>query len=440
MKFLMIGGNAAGMSAASRIKRKSPDSEVLVLEKTFEVSYGACGLPFYVAGLNDDIDRVRIRSVEEFEQAGIRVRLGYAVEKVDYAEKVVFGTTSEGAAFSEAYDRLLIATGASPRTLDIPGAGKRNIFTLKTPQDAVALRAAIEKNPGSVVIVGGGAIGLELAEACLLQKVQSLRIIEALDQLLPPFDAEFALAAKQELEWHGVNVHLGETVRAFSGEGDVRKVVTDKGSYDADVVILSIGVVPNTQFLSGIDKLRNGAILTDKAMKTSVADVYAAGDCASVWHAVLDAPAYLALGTNANKQGRLVGDSMLGKPVEFGRALGSTMVRCMDIELAKTGINEREAVRANIPYKANTVKTLSHAHYYPDAQELTIKLIYRPDDHVLLGAEIMGKAEAALRIDPLAVAIDRKMTTEELGFVDLGYAPPFSGAWDAIHIAANAAK
>lgn len=440
MKYVIIGGNAAGMSAASRVKRKAPESEVIVLEKTFEVSYGACGLPYYVAGLNDSLDLMRIRPVAEFLKAGIDVRLGHTVEHVDFSSKEVVGMDANGGVFSLEYDRLLVATGASPRRLKVPGAEKENIFTLKTLEDAERLRKAIERNPGHVVIVGGGAIGLELAEACLLQKTKSVRVIEALDQLLPPFDPEFALAAKMELELHGASVCMSETVQSFIGEEAVAGVVTDKGSYLADIVILSAGVVPNTQFLDGIETLKNGAILSDQAMRTSVKDVFAAGDCASVWHSVLEKPVYLALGTNANKQGRLAGDSMMDKDVCFDRALGTTMVRCMGLELAKTGLCEREAAQAGLPYKTQTVETRSHARYYPDACIITIKLCYRADNHILLGAQLMGKQETALRVDALAVAVDQKMTTEELGFVDLGYAPPFASVWDAIHIAANASK
>ncbi len=440
MKFLVIGANAAGMSAAMRIKRRRPECEVVVLEKTFEVSYGACGLPFYVAGLNDNLDLVRIRSAADFEKSGVVMKLGHAAEKIDFANKTVAGRDVDGNGFSEGYDRLLIASGASARLLKVPGAEKNNIFQLRTPQDAQALRAAIERTRGNVVVVGGGAIGLEIAEACLLQKVKSLRVIEAANQLLPGFDEEFALAALDELAKHGAHVHLGERVAGFSGGGAVGGVRTDKGEYDADVVIVSVGVVPNTSFAEGIDKLPNGAIVTDGAMKTSIADVFAAGDCASVWHALLQKPVYLPLGTYANKQGRLAGDSVCGVPVSYTRALGSVMLRCMGLEFAKTGLTQAEAMAAGIEAKSVMVRAHSHPHYYPNACEIAIKLCYRAEDRVLLGAQMMGERETAIRIDPIAVAIDRGMTTEELGFADFGYAPPFAGVWDAVAVAANAAK
>ena len=440
MKILIIGANAAGMSAASRIKRRESTHEVVVLEKTHEISYGACGLPFYIAGLNDDIDLVRIRSVADFEKNGIVMRTGHAVEGVDFAQKAVFGHTDTGEGFTESYDRLLIASGASARKLAVPGAEKENIFTLKTPQDAVDIRRAMEHRRAEVVIIGGGAIGMELAEACLMQRVKSLRVIEAAGQLLPGFDEEFARAAKDELESHGAIVHLQERVTAFSGGDVVSCVVTDKGSYDADVVIVSIGIVPDTAFAEDLRKLPNGAIETDETMQTSEKDVFAAGDCASVWHMLLQKPVYLPLGTYANKLGRLAGDALIGKPVAYNRALGTVMLRVMGMEFAKTGVTESEAKAAGIDAKSVLVRAHSHPHNYPNACDIEIKLCYRAEDRVLLGAQLMGARDTAIRIDPIAVAIDQGMTTDELGYADFGYAPPFAGSWDAIAVAANAAK
>ncbi len=441
MKLVVIGGNAAGMSAASRLKRRAPEWEVVVLEQSREVSYGACGLPYYVAGLNDDIDLIRIRKAADFEKSGIDIRLECRAERVDAGEKTVIYRDASGEEHMERYDKLLIATGASPKIPPIPGIGKKGIYPLKTPEQAEALKQALRKKPRNVVIVGGGYIGLELAEACLMQKAAHIRVVEAMDRLLNVFDPEFGEAVGQELERHGVCLNTGEKVLAFEGGDAVRRIVTDKGSYAADLVILSIGVSPNTRFLGDlVEKLPNGAIVTDPAMKTSVPDIYAAGDCATVWHRLLDRPAYLALGTNANKQGRLAGDSILGKPVSLRRALGTSMLRCMELELAKTGLGEADCIANHIPYKTTTVQARSHARYYPDPKLLTIKLCYSPEDHVLLGAQIMGQKEAAWRIDALACAVDRGMTTQELGFLDLGYAPPFASVWDAVAIAANASK
>lgn len=441
MKFVVIGGNAAGMSAASRVRRKDPSWEVVVLEQSKEVSYGACGLPYYVAGLNDELDLLRIRSVAAFEEAGIQVKTGCCVRRVNYTEKTVYYTDAAGNVRGESYDKLLIATGSVPRVLQLPGHGKAGIYRLKTLEQGQWLRQALEKKPEHVVIVGGGYIGLELAEACVLQKAANIRLIEATGQLLGTFDPEFGQAVREELERSGIQVHTGEKITAFEGGNRVERVVTDQGSYPADLVILAMGIRPNTAFLGEeIQKLPNGALVTGPAMETSIADVYAAGDCATVWHRLLNRPVYIALGTNANKQGRLAGDSVLGKPVEFKRALGTSMLRCLGLELAKTGLGQKECEENGIAYKTKTVQARSHARYYPDPTPLTIKLCYGAQDNVLLGAQILGAKEAAWRIDPFACAIDRGMTTQELGFLDLGYAPPFASVWDAVAIASNASK
>ena len=441
MKLLVIGGNAAGMSAASRVKRRAPSWEVLVLERSREVSYGACGLPYYVAGLNNDIDLIRIRSVADFEKAGVQVRLSCTVTSVDFSAKTVSYTGPDGREGTENYDKLLIATGSSPKIPPIPGIRQDGILPLKTLAQAESLRFALEAGPKNVVIVGGGYIGLELAEACHLQNVPSIRVIEAADRLLNGFDPEFSQAVQQELERNQIQVHTGERVLSFEGNSRVEQIVTNKGRYPADLVILALGVDPNTRFLgSEVEKLPGGAIVTSGCMETSVPDVYAAGDCATVWHKLLDRPVPIALGTNANKQGRLAGDNIIGRKAEFKRALGTSMLRCLGLELAKTGLGQTECEREGVPFKTATVQTRSHARYYPDPQLLTIKLCYRSEDRVLLGAQIMGPKEAALRIDTFACAIDQGMSTSELGFLDLGYAPPFASVWDAVAIAANASK
>lgn len=440
MKIVILGGNAAGMSAAALLKRRYPDQEILVLEKTDEVSFGACGLPYYVAGLNEDLDLIRIRSAETFIQSGIDLRLQYEVTGIDFDQKQVRARNARGEEVLESYDKLLIATGASARIPDIPGIGCKNCFVLKTLEDAVALKEAFLAGKGQeLVIVGGGAIGLEIAEAALLQGLDRIRILEAAPQLIPPFDQEFAELAGKELEKHGVQVHLGALAQAVSRE-DRMKIRTNQGDFQADIIVISIGVIPNTGFIEGLDKLPNGALVTDKAMRTSRPDVYAAGDCASVWHRVLDKPAYMALGTNANKQGRMAALSMMGEEAEFDRALGSSMLRIMGLELAKTGLSEREAKMAGLKVKTRTIEAASHARYYPDPGKLTVKLTYSPEDLRIYGAQIAGEKGAALRINPLAVALDQGMTTRDFAYVDLGYAPPFSSVWDAIQIAANVAR
>ncbi len=437
MKIVIIGGNAAGMSAASRIKRRAPQHDVLVLEKSGEVSYGACGMPYYVADINPDLNKLRIRTVDKFRESGVDVRLHTEVTKVDREKKEVTAT-ADGTEFTVPYDRLLVASGSSAIRPPIPGIGLKGIYTLKTLEDAAQLKEAIAPEK-KVLIVGGGYIGLEIAEACHIRGVKDLTVVEGTDHVLTTFDDEFSDMAAEELRKNGINLRLGERVEGFEGDGSVSLVRTSGGSYEADVVVLSIGVRPNTSFVD-VDKLPNGAIITDPQMRTSDPDIFAAGDCSAVWHRILQKPAYLPLGTNANKQGRLAGDSMLGKAVCFDRPLGTSMLRLIGMEFGCTGLTEKQAKANGIAYKTNTVTSRTHAGYHPPTYNATVKLLWDPETKVILGAQLAGPKETAIRTDIFAVAIDRKMTTEELGFVDLGYAPPFASVWDVVHIAANAAK
>ncbi|MGI6412284.1 MAG: CoA-disulfide reductase [Syntrophomonadaceae bacterium] len=443
MRVLIIGGNAAGMSAASRLVRKGKNVEVIVFEKTGEVSYGACGVPYYIADLNPDINLMRIRTVTQFENMGIKVHLGHEVVSVDPIQrKVSVCDLATGVCRNEHYDKLVISSGASPVIPPIPGVDLGRVFTLKTLSDAYNIKSTLKNHEvENVAIIGGGYIGVELAEACVLQR-KKVRLFEAKPNILNGFDEEFAIAAEKELSNNGVIVHKAANVEALLGEEHVQQVVCSGIKYNVDMVILAAGVRPNTSFIDGtaIRKEKNGAITTNGQMQTSIPDIHAAGDCSTVIHKILKRPVYIPLGTNANKQGRLLGDVILGRKVRFENSLGTVMLRCLDLEMAKTGISEREARENGIEIGTITVTANSHARYYPDPSPITIKLCYEPANKRLLGAQLMGKKECAWRVDVFACAIDRGMTAEELGFLDLGYAPPFASVWDAIHIAANAIK
>lgn len=431
------------MSAASRLVRHSKAIKVVVFEKTREVSYGACGIPYYIADLTPHLDLMRVRSVKEFEKSGITVHLEHEVIKVNPEKQyVTVLDIPNGTQRDEPYDKLIIASGSSPIVPPIPGTNLPGVFTVKTLSDAHAIKTHLQM-PGinNVAIIGGGYIGLELAEACVLQQ-KKVSIFEAMPHLLTGFDEEFGRAVEEELNRHGVEVHTGERVAELLGNDRVQGLICSDQRYDADMVILAVGVRPNTSFIEDtlIKKENNGALTTNGMMQTSIPNVYAAGDCATVMHKILRRPVYLPLATNANKQGRLVADAILGKPVCFENALGTAMLRCLGLELAKTGITELKAQMAGIEVKAVTVTALSHAPYCPEPVPLTIKICYDPVTHVLLGAQLMGKKECALRVNIFAVAIDRGMRAEELALLDLGYAPPFATVWDAVQIAANAVK
>lgn len=443
MKVIIIGGVAAGMSAASKIAREDKSAEIVVYEKGGFLSYGACGLPYYVGDFNDDYRRMIARTKEQFDGMGIKSFLHHEVTGVSFQEKTVTVTDREtGRIFTDTYDKLMIAVGAGSVMPPFPGREKMGVHLLKTLEDGIFLREYV-KQPSveNVVIVGGGYIGIECAEA-FLHLGKKVRLIEAAERILTPFDEEIAAYAQKELEKKGVFLHLAEKVKAFHGDAFVKEVETDKGTYPADLVIVAVGVRPSTGFLkdSGIELAGNGAILVDRRMRASVPDVYAAGDCILVYDRVMQEDAFYALGTVANKCGRIAGSNIAGGEEIFDGALGSAAIKVCGIEMGRTGIGEMQAKKQGLRYKTVMIRAYDHPAYYPDPTPVTIKLIYEEGTRKLLGAQACGEKGAVMRIDIFAVAIHAGMTTKELGMTDLIYAPPFAGVWDAVHIASNAAK
>ncbi len=443
MKVIIIGGVAAGMSAASKIARKDSTAEIVVYEKGGFLSYGACGLPYYVGDFNDDYRRMIARTQEQFSKAGIKTYLYHEAVKVDTEKKqVIIKDIKNENIFVDSYDKLMVATGASSIVPPFPGTELMGVHVLKTLEDGIFLKEfAAMPEIKNVTIVGGGYIGVECAEAFLNIK-KNVRIIEAADRILTPFDTEMSEFASKELEKHGVKLHLGEKVKGFKGTSKVEKVETDKGVYDTDLVIIAVGVRPNTAFIkdTGIRLAKNGAIIVDREMKTTVDDIYSAGDCALVYNKITEEDCFLALGTVANKCGRIAGENISGGHQKFVGALGSAAIKVCNVEMGRTGMGEADAKRLGKKYKTVVVQANDHPAYYPDPTPVTIKLIYEEGTRKLLGAQACGEKGAVLRIDVFAVAIHAGMTTDELGMTDLVYAPPFAGVWDAIHIASNLAK
>lgn len=443
MKIIIIGGVAAGMSAASKIKRIDKNAEVIVYEKGKYLSYGACGLPYFVSNDNDDWRRMIARTREEFESQGISTRLEHEVVKVvPQDKKVVVRNISTGDLIVDQYDRLMIATGASSIMPPIPGTWLKGVYALKSLEDGMALKAASEDpSVKDVVVIGGGYIGIEVVEAMVKLK-KNVRCIEAADRILSSFDAEIAELAAKEIKNHGVQLHTSERVEAILGSDKVEGIKTDRGAYKADMVIMAIGVRPSTGFLkdTGIRMAKNGAIIVDRELRTSLPDIWAAGDCAEVYHRAMEENVFLPLGTVANKCGRIAGGNIMGRHDKFVGALGSAAIKVLNLEMGRTGMSENDAKRLGIDYRTVIITANDHPAYYPDPAPITIKLIYEKPGKRILGAQAAGRKGAVLRIDTIAVAIHNRMTTEELGMTDLCYAPPFAGVWDAIHIACNAAK
>ncbi|MBQ0059239.1 MAG: CoA-disulfide reductase [Lachnospiraceae bacterium] len=443
MRAIIIGGVAAGMSAASKLIRTNPKAEIVVYEKNGFLSYGACGLPYYMGGFNDDYRRMIARTQQQFDAMGIVSKLHHEVKAVDFNKKtVVVLDHTTGTTFEDHYDKLMISVGADSVVPPFPGKDMMGVHVLKRLEDGIFLREMARMDTvKNVVIVGGGYIGVECADA-FLNLGKNVRLVEAAPRILTPFDEEMSEMAAQELISKGVALCLNEKVQQFNGDVFVNSVTTDKGTYPADLVIVAVGVRPSTGFLkdTGIRLAKNGAIVVDRQMRTSVPDVYAAGDCITVYNRITGEDAFIALGTLANKCGRIAGGNMAGEHQEFVGALGSAAIKVCELEMGRTGMGEADAKRLGIDYKTKMIRAYDHPAYYPNPTPITIKVIYEAGTRRLLGAQLAGEKGAALRTDVFATAIHAGMTCEDLGMTDLIYAPPFAGVWDAIQIACNAAK
>lgn len=442
MNYLIIGGNATGMSAAARLRKNMPDATITVVEKGDIVSFGSCGLPYYVGGEFEDINNMIARPVEDFKKININILLHHEAISLDSKNKkvsVIDKNTDSSIELS--YDKLLISSGATPFIPNIKGIDLKGIHTLTKMHDGINLKQALP-HIKKVLIIGGGFIGLETAEA-LLHLGKEVTIIEKMPRLASNvFDTEMTEHLEAVLLKHEVRVCLEETVTAFEGEGNVTHVVTDKSTYEADLVILSVGFIPATTWCvqSGIKTIANGAILIDDQCRTSIADVYAGGDCATVKHATFGQDSYIPLATSANKLGRMLGDILADKERHFQGTLGSSALRFMDFEVGRTGMSEHELQKLNIEYSINTIKDFNHTNYVPNRCDIFIKLIYDKKSRILLGGQICGAKDAVLRVNVLALAIFKKMTVDELGMMDFVYSPPFSRTWEALNIAGNTSK
>lgn len=439
MRTIIIGGVAAGMSVAAKLKREKPDETVVVYEKTNEVSYGACGLPYFVSNENDDVNKLRIRSVAQFEKAGIEVYINHEVVAVDFDKKEIKIKHGEEIK-TDHYDRLVITTGASPIVPPFEGAHHENVYQLKTIADGEALKAAA-MGADSVAIIGGGYIGIEVAEAFVTLGKQ-VKIIERLDHVLATFDEEFSIMVEDHLKENKVELFLSQGVTKISEVDNKMLITTDQNEIKADIVVMAVGVSPNTRFLDKdkLNMLRNGAIITNEKMETNIKDVYAAGDCATIIHAISKKDVYVPLGTNANKQGKVLAENLAGANKSFSQGLGSAMIKVINLELAKTGLSEKEAQDLNLDVIVNTITSYDRAGYYPNPTDVTIKVVVDKKSRVLLGAQLIGEKNVALRLNPFVVAIDQQMSVDRFSLLDFGYAPPFASTWDVMHIATSTIK
>ena len=444
-KIIIIGGVAAGMSAAAKARRLDKEAVITVYEKTDVVSWGACGMPYYVGGFYESPNTMIARTAEATIKSGIDLKVKHEVLKIDpNNKKVLVKDLINNKEFEDNYDSLLIAAGAKSIIPNIANINIGNVSTLKEFNDSIDMREKMkDNNIKNVIVLGAGFIAIEAAHA-LKHIGKNVTIIQRSDRVFGnKFDKEFSDMLIEHIK-ENVDLHLNEKVMSLEADdnNNVKAVVTDKGKYDADYVVVAIGVVPNSDLAkdAGIKLMDNGAILVDREGKTNIDSIYAAGDCASIYSKVLDNQTYAALATGANKLGRMVASNLVGGHEKFIGSLTSACILAFELEAARTGITEEEAKKNNINYKTVTIKDIDHTHYYPDYQDLHIKLVYMADSRKIIGGQILGKRGAVLRCDVIAACIHAGLTVDELGMLDLCYAPPFARTWDSLNVAGNAAK
>lgn len=449
-RVVVIGGIAAGLKSAAKVRRCDPEAQITVLEKGDAVSYGACGMPYFVSGDIDDFNQLMmtpagaIRNVEFFKSVkNVDVMVKTLATRIDRAAKLVYAKHLDtGEEIELPYDQLVIATGASPIKPPIPGIELGNIHQLWYPADARTIRAGLERGKfENAVIIGAGLVGMEMAEAFKNWEV-NVTVVEMKNQVFPGFlDAEIAGSIEKYAQEQGITILTGEKVERFEGETVVEAVVTDKQKIAADIVVLAAGVKPNVELAkaAGVDIGPSGAIAVNEFMRTSDPDIYAGGDCVENTNMISGKKVFAPMGSTANKHGRVIGENICGGMAKFRGVLNTVVVKVLDLNVGKTGLTEREA--KELGYEFMTVMTGGHdrPHYMPGAKLMTVKLIFDPKSRRLLGAQSFGEGDIAKRIDVVATALTLGATVDDLFDIDLGYAPPYSGPIDNVAVTANAA-
>lgn len=445
MEIVIVGGIAAGMGAAAKAARENPHANITVIEKENYISFGACGLPYYLGNQFEDTGFMFARTVDQMKKTGIDFKTGHEVSKIDYDQKIVYYHNVESKKEETlSYDRLMIASGASPIVPKMEGTDAENVYTFTRLKAIEEIKSRLDEYT-NVTIVGGGFIGVEVADqfAHLGKKVT---LVEGLGHLMSAqFDPEFSEKIKSAVEEEGVNVLVNQFVQEFVVEnGKVTQVKTTDQTIDTDLVILAIGFRPNIEFARDkrLDMLPNGAIITNAAGETSIPDVFSAGDCAASLHRQLG-DIYLPLATVASKIGRIIGVNIVSDKKDtmtYTGSLGTGAVKAGRFEAGRTGLHEAQAKELGLDYKTTLISTPSHTNYWPDPTPVDIKLIYEVDTKKLLGAQVFGEKDAVLRLTGLTTAIHAGLTTDEIGFIDYAYAPPFATTWEPLNIAANTAK
>ena len=440
MKVVIIGGVAGGATAAARIRRLNEQAEIVVFERSGYISYANCGLPYYIGDVITDPNELTLQTPESFyTRFRVDMRVHHEVTAIHPERKSVSVRNLEtGEEFEESYDKLLLSPGAKPTQPALPGVGLDRLFTLRTVEDTFRIKEYINTHhPKSAVLAGGGFIGLELAEN-LRELGMDVTIVQRPKQLMNPFDADMASFLHSEVRKHGIRLALGYTVEGFAeNDGGVDVLLKDEAPLHADMVVLAIGVTPDTALAkdAGLELGIKGSILVNDRMETSIPDIYAVGDAVQVKHFVTGEDALISLAGPANKQGRIAADNICGGDSRYGGSLGSSVIKVFDLTAAATGLNETAAKKAGLDADKVILSPMSHASYYPGGKIMTMKVVFEKQTYRLLGAQIVGYEGVDKRIDVLATAIHAGMKATELKELDLAYAPPYSSAKDPVNMA-----
>ncbi len=440
MKVVIVGGVAGGATAAARIRRLDEQAEIVVFERSGYISYANCGLPYYIGGVIEDPEELTLQTPESFfSRFRIHMKVRHEVTAIHPDRKTVSVKNLEtGEAFEERYDKLLLSPGAAPVWPSLTGMDSDRLFPLRTVEDTFRIREFLEQQkPKSAVMVGGGFIGLEVAEN-LRELGMDVTIVQRPRQLMNPFDADMASLIHSEVRSHGVKLALGHSVEGFAAaDGGVDVLLKDQPALHTDMVVMAIGVTPESDLAkdAGLALGMKGSILVNDRMETSVPDIYAVGDAVQVKHYVTGRDTLIALAGPANKQGRIAADNICGGDSRYLGSQGSSVIKIFDMTAAATGINETTALRSGLDADTVILSPMSHAGYYPGGKLMTMKVVFEKETYRLLGAQIVGYDGVDKRIDVLATAIHAGMKATELKDLDLAYAPPYSSAKDPVNMA-----
>ena len=440
MKIVIVGGVAGGATAAARIRRLDEKAEILVFERTGYISYANCGLPYYIGDVIQKKADLTLQTPESFwKRFRITMKVQHEVLAIHPEKKTVsVRNLATGETFEEGYDKLVLSPGAKAVVPQLPGVNSKKIFTLRTVEDTFAIKDFVtEHKPRSAVMVGGGFIGVELAEN-LRQLGLEVTIVQRPSQLLSSFDADMASFIHNQMRKNGIKLALGATVTGFQENAEgISVLLKDGNTVHGDLVVLAIGVTPETSLAkeAGIALGLKDSILVNDRMETSIKDIYAVGDAVQVKHAVTGDDSLIALAGPANKQGRIVADNICGGDSRYLGSQGSSVIKLFDMTAATTGINEKQARKAGLSVDKVILSPMSHAGYYPGGKIMTMKVVFEKESYRLLGAQIVGYDGVDKRIDVLATAIHAGMKATDLKELDLAYAPPYSSAKDPVNMA-----